>query len=216
MTTPAKYNHTVSSDLLDVADFQTSIRTSRVDYVAMRAKSNAILGKTAVPWACKCALQGIKIKDGDFVIYKGNKQTDKEFLKLISDEKLNPGYHAKKGGGIEKGADKSVLSVKRLVRAQAANISAVIARGFGADSDIIAVGKAVGLDAKYSFIDSVYGVDNTVLASIAGHYIAFCEAFDGVISEAHAAGHCEGTAKQSHKDAALKYIAYRGLVINAA
>jgi len=213
MNSPAAFNSDLSSKIPDVADVTTSLRTTRADYKQLRTRAFAVLGDYAIPWALKYALQGIKLKQGDFVTLKGNKQTDEDFIKKISDPKTNPGYVAKSGGGIAKVSDKSVLSVKRLVRCMASNITTLIAKGYGDGSDILLIGPKVGLDKRYSFIDSVYGMDDDTLKANAVNYVRFCAAFDEIIASAHSAGYCEGSQKQSHAEAAKKYIAFRGFEI---
>jgi len=210
MSSPNTFNSAVSSKLPDSGDFTVSLRTTRADYKQLRTKANVVLGEFAIPWAIKFALQGIRLKQGDFVVLKGVKQTDADFTRMISDPKTNPGFVSKTGGGIAKVSDKTVISVKRLVRCMASNITVLISKGYGSDSDILKIGPKVGLEEKFSFIDSVYGMDDSVLQDNAVAYLKFCEAFDEIISQAHASGYCEGSQKQSHAEAARKYITFRG------
>ena len=179
-----RYLSEVTATTSDV-DIQTSKRTVQVNFTEIKERAIKIFGKGfALSWAVKFALEGLKLKPGDFVVYKGTKMTAADFTTKISDQTNNPGYSKTESGGIAKVSDKSVLSVKRLVRAFASDITFLLKNGLKQDSDIVKVGPIVGLAPEYSFIDSVYGCDDKVLQSIAVEYLMFCAKFDMIIDSA--------------------------------
>lgn len=199
-------------------EIQTSKRTVQVNFAEIKERAIKIFTKGfALAWAVKFALEGLKLKPGDFVIYKGSKMTAEDFTAKISDQSTNPGYVKTESGGIGKISDKSVLSVKRLVRAFAADITFLLKNGLKQDSDIVKVGALVGLSSEYSFIDSVYGCDDATVKTIALPYLMFCAKFDMIIDSAYSSGWVETISKskkQSHFETAVSYLKWRGFNVS--
>jgi len=208
--TSAKYNDKVSAKEEMAREIETSVRTTRVDLPQIKASANQILGNGfALAWACKFALNGMKLKDGDWVSYKATKMTAADYKAKIS---AQANYNAKTEGGIGKHSDKTLVSAKRLVRAFAADISFLISKGFAVSDDTESLIKASGIPKQFAFIDSWYGMTDDQIHSNWEKLVHFTQAFDKVIAQAYASGWVEGKDKYSHYAALVNYAKWRGLV----
>jgi hypothetical protein len=211
MTTPKFVtNHAVNPD--DFEGFDCSLRTTPVDYTALKKKICELVGgeNKATAYAVKLCLHGSKVKEGDYVKIKGEVLTFKALMELL---KQQEDY---KEGITSQGKDvnKSIVTIRRICRALAANVSYLIKKkAVKVPDDLLQFGIGTGLPDEYCFLDSCYGMDKDTLKKNASGFIKFCENFDDAINEAYSKGWIQGVSGRSHAEAAKNYLKWRGFSV---
>lgn len=210
----AKYITTATIDTAIASTFSCSQRTTPCDLAAIKAKAIKMFGHNiALAWALKMACFGMKVKPGDFVKISGTTQTAAEFLAILTDPKKNTGYVAKDGGGLAKVSDKSAVSSKRLVRAFASDIIAILKKGIKLSDEYKALSDLAACPASIAFLYSWYGLDDDALKANSSKLYKLCLLFDEKIDFAYKLGAVSGSQKHSHAEEFKNYLAWRNFTV---
>jgi len=200
----------------DFDEFEVCDRSISVDYPAIKVSSVDLLdsAQIAIGVAVKCCLRGKNVKPDDYFIIKKTK-----YMMQVVMEKLatQEGYKeaAADRNTIGKGSSKKLVSISRICRAFAPEVSSMIRDNkVKLEQEIADMAARSKLPAEYAFLDAPYGMDDATLQKHGLAVIRFAAAFDHMIAIAHAKGWVreqKGGSKRSHEEAAANYQAYRGI-----
>lgn len=201
-------------------EFECSARTTQVNLIEIKDLSKRLFGQgIAMAWAHKFALHGLRLKASDYVSFKGTKMTAEEFsIKLRCKENFcTEAQLASPGdGGFGINCDKRSVTATRLVRAYAADLSNLIAKGLPVPEELASLASDAELNKKWAFLDAAYGMDDKTLREQALAFLEFCKNFDRQIADAYSAGHIKTKGKgerHSHAKSFVAYADWRGIKI---
>lgn len=221
MTSP-KYTLASQFDTTAFEGFECSARTTTVDHAQIKRDAAKLLGgiNVALAVAVKSNLHGSRIKGGDYVQLKGgSKMLMVELMKKLEEQ---DGYSAgiREGiatKGVGRESDKTLVSLSRIMRAFAADVTTLISLNkVSVPDDLMSIAKGTNLPAKYCFLNSPYGMNDEELEEHMEPFFAFASNFDALIKKAYDSGYIDvskvTTSRQrSHADQFVNYLAWRGI-----
>lgn len=217
MTSPdGKYATASKIDISDFDNFECSLRTTAIDYPAIKKAASALFGSSqvAIGFAIKLNLHGLKIKSDDYIKIKGTVTLISE---LVEKMRKQPGYVASKASkdGADISIGKSLVTPIRLARAFASEVTVLIKGGkIAAPEDLVKFGNGE-LPAHYCFLAAAYGMTNKDLKDNAVGLMTFARNFDLIIDTAVKEGWVtNAVSKRSHETELVNYLEFRGFSLD--
>lgn len=172
----------------EIKSLSATPRTKKLNYEEMRSKATKLMDiKFAIAWAYKLNIHGEKLKDDDSVTVNGVTMTAPDFLKKLSGQDGWAEYEARRKIGTQKLGSKDIVTVTRLARAFAPQVSKLIQKGIAKQSeDMLNIKKAAGIDLpdEFCFLNAPYGMATDTLNTHSTNLMKFYVEFDIIISRA--------------------------------
>jgi hypothetical protein len=163
-------------------------RTKKLNYEDIRTKTVRLMDiKFAIAWAYKLNIHGEKLKDDDSVTVNGVSMTATDFLKKLSEQEGWAEYEARRKIGTQKLGSKEIVTVTRLARAFAPQVSKLIQKGIAKQSDdMLNIKKAADIELpdEFCFLNSPYGMSLETLNTHSADLMKFYVQFDIIIGKA--------------------------------
>lgn len=201
----------------DIKTLDATPRTKKLNYETIRSEAAKLMDvKFCIAWAYKLNIHGEKLKDDDSVTMNGTKMTAAEFLSKLSKQEGWSEYEARRKVGTQKLGSKDIITVTRLARAFAPQVSTLIKKGVAKQStDMLNIKKSSGIELpdEFCFLNSPYGMTTETLNEHAEDLMKFYVEFDIIIGKAVAEKWIEkkeGSKPRKWAEDFANYLQFRG------